>query len=175
GARRTPGACSRPESGQKAPGPGQPRNRPGCQPKPVRFGFRWFPEASGPNPHNPPHLLDARSAVLFSLNRARFATNPKRSSSPDARTGNDEYRMSESKRKPNNRFRTLSGPSGILLICSFFPAPCFGVALFACLGAVALEAEFDAAPFALPLPAGDGLMWEDPRELHKDVDHFRGP
>src|SRR5579862_5004825 len=27
-------------------------------------------------------------------------------------------------------------------------------------------ADFDAAPFGLPLPEGSGLMWEDPREIH---------
>ena len=32
---------------------------------------------------------------------------------------------------------------------------------------------FDAAPFGLPLPEGNGLMWEDPRELHRVVVHFR--
>ncbi|HXU77657.1 MAG TPA: hypothetical protein VN794_13875, partial [Methylomirabilota bacterium] len=34
--------------------------------------------------------------------------------------------------------------------------------------------SFDAAPYALPLPGGQGLMWEDPREIHKVVIHFRG-
>jgi len=38
-----------------------------------------------------------------------------------------------------------------------------------------LGPAFDAAPFALPLAEGDGLIWEDPRELHKLVVHFRGP
>ena len=32
---------------------------------------------------------------------------------------------------------------------------------------------FDAAPFGLPLPEGNGLMWEDPRELHRVVVHFQ--
>ena len=49
-----------------------------------------------------------------------------------------------------------------------------GMALPAIYGASALGAAFDAAPFALPLPEGDGLMWEDPRELHKVVFHFGG-
>lgn len=35
-------------------------------------------------------------------------------------------------------------------------------------------AEFDAAPFGLPLPEGNGVMWEDPREVHRVVAHFRG-
>jgi hypothetical protein len=33
-------------------------------------------------------------------------------------------------------------------------------------------APFDAAPFGLPLPEGHGVMWEDPREIHKVVVHF---
>ncbi len=36
-------------------------------------------------------------------------------------------------------------------------------------------APFDAAPFALPLPDGNGLLWEDPRELHRVVVHFASP
>ena len=35
-------------------------------------------------------------------------------------------------------------------------------------------ALFDAAPFGLPLPEGNGMMWEDPREVHKVVVHFAG-
>jgi hypothetical protein len=35
-------------------------------------------------------------------------------------------------------------------------------------------APFDAAPFGLPLPEGNGVMWEDPREIHKVVVHFAG-
>jgi hypothetical protein len=33
----------------------------------------------------------------------------------------------------------------------------------------------DAAPFARPLDQGTGLCWEDPRELHRIVVHFKGP
>jgi hypothetical protein len=33
-------------------------------------------------------------------------------------------------------------------------------------------APFDAAPFGLPLPDGNGVMWEDPREIHKVIVHF---
>ncbi len=33
-------------------------------------------------------------------------------------------------------------------------------------------APFDATPFGLPLPQGNGVMWEDPREIHKVVVHF---
>src|SRR5439155_13064162 len=35
-------------------------------------------------------------------------------------------------------------------------------------------ANFDAAPFALPLPEDNALLWEDPREIHKVVVHFGG-
>ena len=41
-------------------------------------------------------------------------------------------------------------------------------------GGCALAASFDAAPSALPLPEGNGLMWEDPREIHRVVVHFSG-
>src|SRR2546427_9417149 len=37
--------------------------------------------------------------------------------------------------------------------------------------ATALDTSFDAAPFALPLPEGNGLLWEDPREIHRVVVH----
>jgi hypothetical protein len=36
----------------------------------------------------------------------------------------------------------------------------------------AADDAFDAAPSALPLPEGNGLMWEDPREIHRVVVHF---
>jgi hypothetical protein len=42
-------------------------------------------------------------------------------------------------------------------------------------GLMATAAPFDAAPFAFPLPEGNGLMWTDPREIHKVVVHFAGP
>lgn len=35
-------------------------------------------------------------------------------------------------------------------------------------------APFDAVPFGLPLPEGQGVMWEDPREIHRVVVHFQG-
>src|ERR1044071_9589181 len=41
-------------------------------------------------------------------------------------------------------------------------------------GGCALAASFDAAPSALPLPEGNGLVWEDPREIHRVVVHFSG-
>jgi hypothetical protein len=50
----------------------------------------------------------------------------------------------------------------------------FAAALPALCGASSTRAAFDAAPFALSLPEGNGLMWEDPRELHKVVIHFGG-
>src|SRR6516164_2431527 len=43
-----------------------------------------------------------------------------------------------------------------------------------CLFRCATAAEFDAAPFALPLPEGHGLLWEDPREIHKVIVQFKG-
>ncbi len=39
----------------------------------------------------------------------------------------------------------------------------------------ALSAQFDAAPFGLPLPEGHGILWEDPREIHQVTVHFEGP
>src|SRR2546426_4466002 len=53
------------------------------------------------------------------------------------------------------------------------PVICF-LALVACYAANAntLDTSFDAAPFALPLPDGNGLLWEDPREIHRVVVHF---
>jgi hypothetical protein len=41
------------------------------------------------------------------------------------------------------------------------------------LAATAQAAPFDAAPFALSLPEGNGLLWEDPREVHRVVVHFK--
>ena len=56
--------------------------------------------------------------------------------------------------------------------------PCFPAWLVclavACLGLTSQAAPFDAAPFGLPLPEGNGVMWEDPREIHKVVVHFAG-
>jgi hypothetical protein len=46
--------------------------------------------------------------------------------------------------------------------------------MVACFSLPMIAAEFDAAPFALPLPDGHGLLWEDPREIHKVVVHFKG-
>src|SRR5215467_2509748 len=35
--------------------------------------------------------------------------------------------------------------------------------------------SFDAAPYGIPLPDGQGLMWEDPREIHSVTVDFAGP
>src|SRR5205085_2971776 len=35
-------------------------------------------------------------------------------------------------------------------------------------------ASFNAAPSALALPDGPGLLWEDPREIHQVIVHFDG-
>src|SRR5439155_16634598 len=35
-----------------------------------------------------------------------------------------------------------------------------------------LGAPLDVVPFGLPLPEGRGVIWEDPREIHKVVIHF---
>ena len=43
-----------------------------------------------------------------------------------------------------------------------------------CLAGTARAEVFDAAPFALPLPQGIGLLWEDPREIHQVVVEFEG-
>jgi hypothetical protein len=48
-------------------------------------------------------------------------------------------------------------------------------AVFLLLAATSLAsagAPFDAAPFARPLPEGNGVMWEDPREVHRVVVRF---
>src|SRR5262245_46726510 len=46
------------------------------------------------------------------------------------------------------------------------------VVLVAGLFPVALAMPFDAVPFGLPLPEGNGVMWEDPREIHRVVVQF---
>lgn len=42
-----------------------------------------------------------------------------------------------------------------------------------CAGSI-WAAVFDAAPFGLPLPEGNGLIWEDPREIYQVVVQFKG-
>src|SRR6266852_9280450 len=37
-----------------------------------------------------------------------------------------------------------------------------------------LGAPMDVVPFGLPLPEGNGVMWEDPREIHEVIVHFIG-
>src|SRR5438132_105663 len=45
--------------------------------------------------------------------------------------------------------------------------------LFAGLCAFGTRGEsFDAAPFGLPLPGGNGVLWEDPREIHQVIVSF---
>ncbi len=60
------------------------------------------------------------------------------------------------------------------------PVPLFRLSILAA-GLAALgfrpglgAAPFDAARFGLPLPEGNGVMWEDPREIHQVVVHFAG-
>src|SRR6266545_5430508 len=40
--------------------------------------------------------------------------------------------------------------------------------------APARGAALDVVPFGRPLPEGNGVMWEDPREIHRVVAHFTG-
>jgi len=58
------------------------------------------------------------------------------------------------------------------------PSFCSRLWLVGCAAAsfcLPLRAEpFNAARFGLPLPEGNGVMWEDPREVHKVVVHFAG-
>jgi hypothetical protein len=62
----------------------------------------------------------------------------------------------------------------IIRILSAYPYGCVALAATA-LFCLNLRADpFDAAPFGLPLPEGNGVMWEDPREIHKVVVHFAG-
>ncbi len=81
--------------------------------------------------------------------------------------------MSKSERNSNDRIRA-GKPRGACRKRRFIVAYWLGRLFFASLSASAIGAPFDAAPFALPLPEGNGLMWEDPRELHKVVLHFSG-
>jgi hypothetical protein len=65
---------------------------------------------------------------------------------------------------PSSSYRWLEAAAGCLLINAVLSA---GVQ--PALGAP----SFDAAPFGLPLPNGSGVIWEDPREIHEVVVHFR--
>ena len=48
----------------------------------------------------------------------------------------------------------------------------FALALLGWLNPHVRAASFDAAPFGLPLSGGNGVLWEDPREIHRVVVHF---
>jgi len=45
---------------------------------------------------------------------------------------------------------------------------------FSALLAMAADPPMDVVPFGLPLPEGNGVIWEDPREIHQVIVHFRG-
>jgi hypothetical protein len=58
----------------------------------------------------------------------------------------------------------------------------FILILFAALNSIravhaqnSMPASFDAAPYAISLPEGNGLMWEDPREIHSVIVNFAAP
>ncbi|MBI5386528.1 MAG: hypothetical protein HZA90_17805 [Verrucomicrobia bacterium] len=53
------------------------------------------------------------------------------------------------------------------------PAGCGLTVVMVSLCLRASAASFDSAPFGLPLPEGNGVMWEDPREVHRVVVHFQ--
>ena len=66
--------------------------------------------------------------------------------------------------------------NSILKTPSLLRTPCLWLPAFATVGLCLTlpAAPFDAAPFGLPLPEGNGVMWEDPREIHQVVVHFAG-
>ena len=52
----------------------------------------------------------------------------------------------------------------------------FGLAaVWSALGQDSPALFFDAAPYGMPLPEGQGLMWEDPREIHSITVNFAEP
>jgi hypothetical protein len=62
-----------------------------------------------------------------------------------------------------------------LKIITAMRTPIFlSIALVQALPVALAAVPFDAVPFGLPLPEGNGVMWEDPREIHKVVVHFKG-
>jgi len=61
----------------------------------------------------------------------------------------------------------------VLRVWPVYPLQLLGLLLIS-LVCGASAAPFDAAPFALPLPEGNGLLWEDPREIHQVVVQFAG-
>src|SRR5271165_2225042 len=70
--------------------------------------------------------------------------------------------------RDTNRLQIRATGSQILVIAKV-------IFCFLILGARGFGASFDAAPFALPLPEGNGLIWEDPREIHQVSVKFAGP
>ena len=68
---------------------------------------------------------------------------------------------------------STGGPAWPVAALSHRASPVLGLLLLT-LALSAAAAPFDAAPFALPLPEGNGLLWEDPREVHQVVVHFAG-
>lgn len=54
------------------------------------------------------------------------------------------------------------------------PAIALCVALWFLMTGPLQGASLDVAPFGLALPEGAGVMWEDPREIHRVVVHFAG-
>jgi hypothetical protein len=68
------------------------------------------------------------------------------------------------------RYSRLSVRAASCLLVVFIFAA-FGFALSA---APASAASFDAAPFAQPLSEGNGLIWDDPREIHQVTVTFAG-
>lgn len=54
-------------------------------------------------------------------------------------------------------------------------ATAISLVLIVPVASAASPAPFDAAPYGLPLPEGQGVLWEDPREIHKVVVQFASP
>src|SRR5258706_4401966 len=50
-----------------------------------------------------------------------------------------------------------------------------GFALFCAASLGLAAAQVDVAPFGLPLSEGQGIYWEDPREIHEVVVEFTSP
>lgn len=58
--------------------------------------------------------------------------------------------------------------------CCFYPGRWAALAAGALLNLVSARgAAVDVVPFGLPLAEGPGVMWEDPREIHQVVAHFK--
>src|SRR5690349_12925680 len=54
------------------------------------------------------------------------------------------------------------------ILCLLLPVAAWGVS------AAAAPVAVDVAPFGMALPEGNGVYWEDPREIHQVVVHFKG-